>query len=120
MHLPSRGLRLSATTMRYTGVFFVPTRFMRIFTDINFSKEHENYRRTNRFASLVFRKIGCQPCQSQIHFNNRTTSDEMMGESSLTVALLLPKSATASISAKGVTNLQGTSLVGTSPNTPAP
>src|SRR4051794_17892530 len=34
MHLPSRGLRLSATTMRNTGVFFAPIRFMRIFTDI--------------------------------------------------------------------------------------
>jgi len=32
---------------------------MRIFTDINFSKEHENYRCEDRFASLVFRKIGC-------------------------------------------------------------
>jgi Uma2 family endonuclease len=37
-------------------------RFMRIFTDINFSKEHENYRGQSRFASLVFRKIGCLRC----------------------------------------------------------
>jgi hypothetical protein len=44
--------------MRNTGVFFVPMRFMRIFTDINFSKEHENYRRTDRFASLCFEKKG--------------------------------------------------------------
>jgi hypothetical protein len=36
MNLPSRGLRESATTMRYTGVFFVPTRFIRILTDINY------------------------------------------------------------------------------------
>src|SRR5258706_15607523 len=35
MHLPSRGLRLSATTMRKTGWFFAPMRFMRIFTAIN-------------------------------------------------------------------------------------
>ena len=34
MNLPSRGLRLSATTMRNTGVFFAPTRFMRILTAI--------------------------------------------------------------------------------------
>src|SRR5215813_464913 len=34
MHLPSRGLRLSATTMRKAGVFFAPMRFMRILTDI--------------------------------------------------------------------------------------
>jgi Uma2 family endonuclease len=34
-------------------------RFMRIFTDINFSKEHENYRCSHRFASLDFGKIGC-------------------------------------------------------------
>src|SRR5262245_54210048 len=34
MHLPSRGLRLSATTMRNAGVFFAPMRFMRILTDI--------------------------------------------------------------------------------------
>jgi Uma2 family endonuclease len=32
---------------------------MRIFTDINFSKEHGNYRCQAAFASLVFRKIGC-------------------------------------------------------------
>src|ERR1035438_5983508 len=43
MNLPSRGLRPSATTIRNAGVFFVPTRFMRIFTDINVSKEHEEY-----------------------------------------------------------------------------
>src|SRR5256885_2364278 len=35
MNLPSRGLRLSATTMRNTGVFFAPIRFMRILTAIN-------------------------------------------------------------------------------------
>src|SRR5258708_811319 len=34
MNLPSRGLRPSATTMRKTGKFFVPTRFMRILTAI--------------------------------------------------------------------------------------
>ena len=34
MHLPSRGLRLSATTIRKTGWFLAPMRFMRIFTDI--------------------------------------------------------------------------------------
>src|ERR1041384_2079929 len=34
MHLPSRGLRLSATTMRKTGWFFAPMRFIRILTDI--------------------------------------------------------------------------------------
>jgi len=32
---------------------------MRIFTDINFSKEHGNYRCQPGFASLVFGKIGC-------------------------------------------------------------
>jgi hypothetical protein len=53
MHLPSRGLRPSATTIRNTGVFFVPMRFMRIFTDINLSKEHGDYRRNGGFASLV-------------------------------------------------------------------
>ena len=35
MNFPSRGLRLSATTIRYTGVFFAPTRFNRILTAIN-------------------------------------------------------------------------------------
>src|SRR6266540_6130602 len=35
MHLPSRGLRLSATTMRKAGVFLAPMRFIRILTDIN-------------------------------------------------------------------------------------
>src|SRR5260370_31920311 len=34
MNFPSRGLRPSATTMRYTGVFFAPTRFILILTDI--------------------------------------------------------------------------------------
>ena len=29
--------------MRNAGMFFVPTRFMRIFTDINVSKERETY-----------------------------------------------------------------------------
>src|SRR5208283_3074980 len=60
MHLPSRGLRLSATTMRYTGVFFVPTRFMRIFTDINISKERENYqlgRNLQALNSLKFNRL---------------------------------------------------------------
>src|ERR1700686_4215998 len=32
MNRPSRGLRESATTMRYTGRFFVPIRLSRIFT----------------------------------------------------------------------------------------
>jgi hypothetical protein len=32
---------------------------MRIFTDINISKEHEKYRRKAGFASLDFGKIGC-------------------------------------------------------------
>ena len=50
--------------------------------------------------------------------NNRLTSDERMGDISRTVVLLFPKSATASNSTKGVANLQGTSFVGTSPNTP--
>src|SRR6266550_5402675 len=36
MNLPSRGLRLSATTIRNTGAFFAPMRFMRILTAINF------------------------------------------------------------------------------------
>jgi Uma2 family endonuclease len=36
-------------------------RFMRIFTDINFSKEHGNYRCQAGFASLDFRKIGGLP-----------------------------------------------------------
>src|SRR5438552_12644909 len=35
MNLPSRGLRLSATTMRNTGLFFAPIRFIRILTAIN-------------------------------------------------------------------------------------
>src|SRR5256885_1909564 len=35
MHLPSRGLRLSATTMRKAGLFLAPMRFIRIFTAIN-------------------------------------------------------------------------------------
>src|SRR6266496_4903265 len=35
MNFPSRGLRLSATTMRNTGLFFAPIRFMRILTAIN-------------------------------------------------------------------------------------
>src|SRR5213083_2540723 len=35
MNLPSRGLRLSATTMRNTGLFLAPIRFMRILTAIN-------------------------------------------------------------------------------------
>src|SRR5439155_23104005 len=34
MNFPSRGLRLSATTMRNTGLFFAPIRFMRILTAI--------------------------------------------------------------------------------------
>src|ERR1039458_9419148 len=42
MNLPSRGLRPSATTMRNTGAFLAPTRFMRIFTAINLSKERED------------------------------------------------------------------------------
>jgi hypothetical protein len=46
--------------------------------------------------------------------NNRLTSDERMGDISRTVVLLFPKSATASNSAKGVANLQGTSFVGIS------
>src|SRR6266516_837148 len=35
MNLPSRGLRLSATTIRNTGAFFAPMRFIRILTAIN-------------------------------------------------------------------------------------
>src|SRR5882762_8873242 len=35
MNLPSRGLRLSATTMRNTGLFFAPIRFISILTAIN-------------------------------------------------------------------------------------
>src|SRR6478736_9643016 len=35
MNLPSRGLRPSATTIRNTGLFFAPMRFMRILTAIN-------------------------------------------------------------------------------------
>src|SRR5262245_36585634 len=42
MHLPSRGLRLSATTMRKAGVFFAPIRFIRILTDINESTVNES------------------------------------------------------------------------------
>src|SRR2546422_9474694 len=34
MHLPSRGLRLSATTMRKAGLFLAPMRFIRIRTAI--------------------------------------------------------------------------------------
>src|SRR5438105_5310432 len=34
MHLPSRGLRLSATTILKAGLFFAPMRFIRIFTAI--------------------------------------------------------------------------------------
>jgi Uma2 family endonuclease len=34
---------------------------MRIFTDINLSKEHENYRCEAGFASFDFGKIGCLP-----------------------------------------------------------
>jgi hypothetical protein len=36
MNLPSRGLRLSATTMRKAGLFFAPIRFNRILTAINY------------------------------------------------------------------------------------
>src|ERR1035437_3123997 len=61
MHLPSRGLRLSATTIRNTGVFLVPTRFMRIFTDINFSKGRGNYLSMSGFASLDLNKNGRLP-----------------------------------------------------------
>jgi hypothetical protein len=57
MHLPSRGLRLSATTMRNAGVFFVPTRFMRIFTDICVSKERGDYQMRSRLQALNFEKI---------------------------------------------------------------
>src|SRR5215472_4500335 len=57
MNLPSRGLRLSATTIRNTGVFLAPTRFMRIFTDINLSKERGDYRCADGFASLVLQKM---------------------------------------------------------------
>src|SRR5215471_16565653 len=39
MNLPSRGLRLSATTMRNTGSFFAPTRFIRILTAIKISAQ---------------------------------------------------------------------------------
>src|SRR5213082_983149 len=35
MNFPSRGLRLSATTMRNTGLFLAPIRFIRILTGIN-------------------------------------------------------------------------------------
>jgi hypothetical protein len=53
--------------MRNTGVFFVPMRFMRIFTDINISKEHENYRSQAGFASLVFGKlVACGGRQSLV------------------------------------------------------
>src|SRR6478736_8633512 len=55
MHLPSRGLRLSATTMRNTGVFFVPMSFMRIFTDINFSKERGDYQLQTVLQALIYR-----------------------------------------------------------------
>jgi hypothetical protein len=33
MNRPSRGLRSSATTTRYDGCFFLPTRIRRILTD---------------------------------------------------------------------------------------
>jgi hypothetical protein len=42
MNFPSRGLRQSATTMRKTGVFFVPIRFKRILTAIIFCKSEQN------------------------------------------------------------------------------
>jgi hypothetical protein len=44
--------------MRNTGVFLVPTRFMRIFTDINFSKGRGNYLAAQVFASSVLIKMG--------------------------------------------------------------
>src|ERR1017187_3644467 len=47
-------------------------------------------------------------------FKSRFTSDDMIGESNLTVVLLFPKSATASNSAIGVTNLDGSLFVGAS------
>jgi hypothetical protein len=52
--------------------------------------------------------------------NNLVTSDESMGDTSRTVALLFPKSATASNSAYGVTNIFAASFVGTSPKVPSP
>src|SRR6266496_1316160 len=62
MHLPSRGLRPSATTMRNTGVFLVPMRFMRILTGIGW---------------LVYRGRGQPPCVlPPAVFQRRVSKDE--------------------------------------------
>src|SRR4051812_44921099 len=58
INLPSRGLRLSATTMRNAGVFLVPTRFMRIFTDINDSKELGKYHLRALLQALILERNG--------------------------------------------------------------
>jgi hypothetical protein len=42
--------------MRKTGVFFVPTRFMRIFTDINLSKERRAYQLHDVLQALNLEK----------------------------------------------------------------
>src|SRR5437016_3347922 len=42
--------------MRNAGVFLVPTRFMRIFTDINISKEQGNYHLEAFLQALIFKR----------------------------------------------------------------
>src|SRR6185436_8208606 len=69
MNLPSRGLRLSATTMRYTGVFRVPTLFNRIRTAIRicsaFGSRNCRVAEGNRCYP---RKIGGEPSQGYRHW----------------------------------------------------
>ena len=48
-----KALRPSATTIRNTGAFFVPTRFMRIFTDISFSKGRGDYQLRHNWQALI-------------------------------------------------------------------
>ena len=54
------------------------------------------------------------------YLNSRLASDERMGATILTVVRLFPKSATASNSANGTANGEGSFSSGASPNTPSP
>src|SRR6478736_1583445 len=60
MNLPSRGLRPSATTIRNTGEFFAPMRFIRILTGINYLLCRNPTTVSHQQNSGSFPKLGAQ------------------------------------------------------------